>query len=130
MYGPFKILNIISPMAVCLCLPKTWEVHPVFNISLIEPFVKGKWDVDLNTVLKTSDTIQKTPEYEIDQVMGSTEKDGNVFYLVKWEGWPTQKYDTKKPFDSFYSVGAKEELRVFHSKNPDILKDSCHTDSP
>jgi hypothetical protein len=61
--------------------------------------------------------------------MGSTEKDGKILYLVKWKGWPTKKHWTREPFDSFYSVGEKEELRVFHSENPDAPRDSLLTDN-
>jgi hypothetical protein len=112
MYGPFEILDIISPTAVRLCLPKTWKIYSVLHVSLIEPFVKGNRDVDLNAVLKTSDPIESAPEYNIDKVMGSTEKDGKVLCLVKWRGWPAKKHWTREPFESFYSVGAKEELRL------------------
>jgi hypothetical protein len=82
MYGPFKIPDIISPMAVLLRLPKMWKIHPVCYVSLIEPFVKGNWDIDLNAILKTSDPMENAPEYDMDKVMGSTEKDGKVLYLL------------------------------------------------
>jgi hypothetical protein len=91
MYGPYEILDIISPTAVRLRLPKTWKIHPVFHVTLIELFVEGNRDVDLNAVLKTSDPIENAPEYDVDKVMGSTEKDGKVLYLVKWKGWPAKK---------------------------------------
>jgi hypothetical protein len=129
MYGPYEILDIISPTAVRLHLPKTWKIHPVFHVSLIEPFVKGNRDVDLNAVLKTSDPIENATEYDVDKVMGSTEKDSRVLYLVKWKRWPAKKHWTREPFDSFYPVGAKEEVRVFHSKNPDARRDSRLTNS-
>jgi hypothetical protein len=129
MYGPFEILDIISPTAVLLHLPKTWKIHPFFHVSLIEPFVKGNRDVNLNAVLKTSDAIENAPEYDVDKVMGSTEKEGKVLYLVKWKGWPAKKHRTREPFKSVYSVGTKEDLRVFHSKNPDTPRDSGLTDS-
>jgi hypothetical protein len=82
-YGPFEILDIISPMAGCFCLANTWKIHPVFHVSLIVLFVKGNRDVDLNAILKISDPIENAPEYEVDTVMASTEKDGKVLYLVK-----------------------------------------------
>jgi hypothetical protein len=129
MYGRFEIQDIISPTAVHLRFPKTWKIHPVFYVSLIEPFVKGNRDVDLNAILKTSDPITNAPDYDEDKVMGSTEKDGKVLYLVKWNGWPAKNHWTRKPLASFYSVGAKEELRVVYSKNPDTLRDSHLTDS-
>jgi hypothetical protein len=41
------------------------------------------------------------PEYIIDKVMGSTEKDGKVLYLVKWKSWPAKKHWTREPFESY-----------------------------
>jgi hypothetical protein len=61
--------------------------------------------------------------------MGSTEKDGKVLYLVKWKGGPPKKQWTREPFESCDSIGAKEKLIVFHSKNPDTPRDSHLTDS-
>jgi hypothetical protein len=79
MYGSFEILDIISPTALPLHLPKILKIHPVFHASLIEPFVNGNRDVDLNAVLKTSDLITNAGEYDIDKVMGSTQK--------RWQGF-------------------------------------------
>jgi hypothetical protein len=64
------------------------NIYPLFHVLFIEPFVKGNWDVDLNSILKTSDTFKNAPEYDFDKVMGSTDKDGKDGYLVKWKGWP------------------------------------------
>jgi hypothetical protein len=86
MYRPFEILDIISPTAVRRWISKTWKIHPVFHISLIEPFVKDNQDGDLNTVLNTSEHIDNAPDYDIDTDMGSTENDGKGLYLAKWKG--------------------------------------------
>jgi hypothetical protein len=72
--GPFEIHYIICPPVVCLRLTKTWKINPVFYGSLIDPFIMGNRDFDLNTILKTSDPIENPPEYHIDKVMGSTIK--------------------------------------------------------
>jgi hypothetical protein len=101
MYGPFEILDIISPIAVRRRLPNIWKIYPVFHVSLIELFVKGNQDVDLNAVLKTSNPIENAPEYDVDKVMGSTKKDRKVLYLVKWKSRPAKKQWTREPFDSF-----------------------------
>jgi hypothetical protein len=128
-FGLFEILDIISFTAVRLRLPTTWKIHPVFHVSLIEPFVKGNWDLDLNAILKTSDPIENAPEDDVDKVMRSTEKDWKVLYLVKSKGWPVKKHWTREPFDSLYSVGANEELSIFYSKNPDTQSHSRLTAS-
>ena len=41
MVGPFCVLNIISPMAVRLNLPKKWRIYNSFYISLLEPYRTG-----------------------------------------------------------------------------------------
>jgi hypothetical protein len=33
-YGPYEILDIISPTAIRFRLPKTSKIHPVFHVSL------------------------------------------------------------------------------------------------
>jgi hypothetical protein len=40
-YGPYDILDIISPMAVRLHLPMRSKIILVFHVSLIEPFIKA-----------------------------------------------------------------------------------------
>jgi hypothetical protein len=92
MYGPFEILDIISHTAVRLGLPNRWKIYSVFHVSLFDRFGKGNQDIDQNAVLKTSDPIENAPEYDVDKVMGSTEKDEKVSYRVKWKGWPAKKH--------------------------------------
>jgi hypothetical protein len=101
----------------------------VFICSLLELWVKANRDEDFNVVLKTSDHIANTTNYEADKVMGLTDKDRRVLYLVKWKVGPAKDHYTRQPLDSYYSVGAKEKLRVFHLTNPDALRDSHLTNS-
>jgi hypothetical protein len=125
MYGLYKILDIILPMGVDLCLAQTWKIKLVVQVSLIDPFLKGNHEVDLNVGLKTSDPIETACEYDLDKAMGSTENDRSILYLVKCKGWPAKKQWTREPVDSITSIGAKEELRVFYLKNLDTLRNSC-----
>ena len=39
-YGPFKILDAVSPVAFKLDLPVSWTIHPVFHASLLTPYVR------------------------------------------------------------------------------------------
>jgi hypothetical protein len=79
LYGPYEILDIIFPLAVPLYLPKTSKIYLVFHVSLLEPFVKDHRDVDLNAIRYSSDPIENASEYDIDKVMGSTDKDRRVY---------------------------------------------------
>ena len=41
MVGLFRILNVISPMAIRLNLLKKWRIHNSFYVSLLEPYRTG-----------------------------------------------------------------------------------------
>jgi len=38
LYGPFKILEQRGELAYKLELPESWKIHPVFHVSLLEPY--------------------------------------------------------------------------------------------
>jgi hypothetical protein len=78
MYGPFEICEFMSPRIGRLHLAKPWKIYPVFHVSLIEPCIKSNCDGDLNAILKTSDPIENAPDYDIEEVIGSTEQYGKV----------------------------------------------------
>jgi hypothetical protein len=112
--GLFKILEIICPTVIGLCLHKMWQMHQFFYISLIEPVIKGNWDVDLYDILKPSNSIENTPEYDVDKVTCLTPNSGKVAYLVNRKGRLETKPRTRKHFKNCLSVCAKEELGVIH----------------
>jgi hypothetical protein len=124
LYGPFEILELISQTAIRLRLPKTWKIHPIFHVSLIEPFITGGKEVNIDEILRSAEPVENAPEYDVHKIMGSSKKNGKVLYWVKWKGWPAKKNWTREPFDNFYSVGAQEELQKFRRNNPDAPRDS------
>ena len=34
--------------------------------------------------------LEDDDEWEVEEVKDKTTKDGQTYYLVKWEGWPTE----------------------------------------
>jgi len=38
LYGPFKVLERRESMAFKLKISPNWKIHPVFQISLVEPY--------------------------------------------------------------------------------------------
>ncbi len=38
-HGPFRIEEVISPVAYRLRLPPQWTIHPVFHASLLTPYI-------------------------------------------------------------------------------------------
>ena len=122
MVGPFRVLSVISPMAVRLDLPKKWRIHNSFHVSLLEPYRTGLQEApDPDQIMRDAEPVE-AEDYEIDEVKDSIYVEGDVVkYLVKWEGWPARKYWTWEPFEHFYHP---EPLSAFHRKFPDKPRDA------
>jgi hypothetical protein len=123
-HGPFQIEKVVSPLAVRLTLPRKLKIHNVFQVSLLEPYRVSNLQgpIDPSRILREADDIEQSEEYDIDEVLGSTQKGHRVLYLVKWLDYPDRRNWTEEPFDNF-SVGGLEKLREFYSKNPDAPRD-------
>ncbi|KAG6194812.1 hypothetical protein E4U35_000355 [Claviceps purpurea] len=67
-------------------------------------------------------------DYTVDEICDSRAFDGNVKYLVKWEGYPAQRHWTWEPFEHFLGDDAKMLLKKFAADNPDKPRDDrVHT---
>ncbi|TRX93690.1 hypothetical protein FHL15_005366 [Xylaria flabelliformis] len=62
--------------------------------------------------------VSTCEEYQVDVIKDSRKTQGQVKYLIKWQGWPAKKHWTWEPFDHLESDGAKAEARHFHKMNP------------
>jgi len=117
-HGPFQVEKVVSPLTVRLTLPRKWNIHNVFHVSLLEPhqISKHRAPPDPSKVLREADDIEQSVEYNVDKIVSSTKRGCRVMYLVKWLDYPDQRAWTEEPFDSFL-VGGREKLREFHRKN-------------
>jgi hypothetical protein len=72
MLGLFQIDKTISLMAVCLQLPESWTVYPVFHIKLLEPFwlQQGAPRPNLQEILAEIEGLLQ-PLYEVKEVIDS-----------------------------------------------------------
>jgi len=86
MLGPFEIVKKVSSLAYELKLPSNIGCHPVFHVSLLEPYYENEFADRNNRKRKniklTTDTIDKVPERIIDM---RTYRGKNRF-LVSWKG--------------------------------------------
>jgi hypothetical protein len=55
-------------------------------VSLIEPFITGGKEVNIDEILQSAAPVESAPEYDVAKIMGSSEKNRKVLYLVKWKG--------------------------------------------
>jgi hypothetical protein len=79
--------------------------------------------VNFEKVLDPADPIEADDEYHVEEVISSMESQSIVTYLVNLREFPAKKYWTHETYSSCYSVGAKKELKKFHSESPKALRD-------
>jgi len=83
--GKFRIKRLIGTNAYELELhPSTSKIHPVFQISLLEPY-------HLNNILGRYSPIPppvdfEEMEYHVEKIRTSNLRKGQVWYLVSWKG--------------------------------------------
>ena len=86
--GPFSIITMHGLNAAVLDLPHDWNLHPVFHVSLLKPFVPRPDSMDDLPPLPP--VIDGVPTYKVEQIL--THRDRSVGrktireYLIQWSG--------------------------------------------
>jgi hypothetical protein len=86
-YGPFKVIDVLSPITFKLQLPTAWKVHPVFHaselLSYLETEVHGP-----NYTEPPPDLIDGEEHYEVEAIIQHKGTGSRRKYLVTWVGYP------------------------------------------
>jgi hypothetical protein len=90
--GPFRILEVTSPVNYKLAIPEEWtkkRVHPVFHVSLLKRYVPGTESESSDPHIVDIQSSEEEPEYEVERIIGKRlGKDKQVEYLILWKGYP------------------------------------------
>ena len=114
-YGPFPITKQINPVTYQLTLPTTWQIHPVFHVSLLSPYTETNAH-GLNYSRPPPDLIEGEEFYEVEQIRDHWCHGWSrtLQYLIKWKGSP-ESDNTWEPADL---VLAPDLLRQYHKHRP------------
>jgi hypothetical protein len=87
-YGPFKIIKVISPVAVQLKLLAQWSIHLVFHTSLVMTYTEMPLHGP-NFTQPPPDLIDGEEEYEVEQIRShwTWGQCKTLQYLIKWKGY-------------------------------------------
>jgi hypothetical protein len=90
--GPFKILQVSSPVTYKLDIPAEWvrkRVHPVFHVSLLKRYIPGM-DIEYSgSHIVDIEPAEEEPEYEVERIIGKRlGKHKQLEYLILWKGYP------------------------------------------
>ena len=104
--GPFRIQDLVGKQAYRLTLPSSYQIHNVFHVSHLEPYERRHGD-ESAPILQPPELISDEEEYEVEEILGKRNYRKEIWYKVKWKGWP-EEYDQWIPDQD---MGGAQELR-------------------
>ena len=114
-HGPFKIIQVMSPVNYRLELPTQWSIHPVFHINLLTPYCETITHGP-NYQRLPPNLVDNEEEYRVEKIL-----DSRLFgwckrlqYLVKWAGYP----DSDNMWVDKDDVFAEDKVWEFKLSNP------------
>ena len=113
--GPFQVLEKIGTQAYKLDLPaKYGRIHPVFHVSLLEPWHSRGDDPEPQSV-----QIDDEEEWEVDEVLSKRVRKGETEYLIKWKDSPPYE-DSWEPSEHLENAkdAVKDYERATESRKP------------
>jgi hypothetical protein len=90
--GPGCNVDQIGPSAFKVDLPGLKNVHPVFHVSLLEPYNPSR--LIPHPEAPTHDTLREFGDdvYEVEEILDRKQNEDDQWtYLIKWAGYPDEE---------------------------------------
>jgi hypothetical protein len=116
-HGPFKVIQVMSPVNYRLELPTQWSIHDVCHTDLLTPYRETPTH-GANYQHPPPDLVDGVEEYEVERVLDSHRygRGRKLQYLIAWKGYP----DSDNQWVGWDDAeGAEEAIREFKHLNPD-----------
>ncbi|KAH7364987.1 hypothetical protein KP509_18G002100 [Ceratopteris richardii] len=108
----YQIGDKINPVTFKLQLPSTMRIHPVFHVSMLEPYhispLRGERPSP-SPPIETDDH----EEFEVEHVLDSRISRGRLEYLIHWKGYDISDRNWE-PVENLQRAPIK--VREFHKK--------------
>jgi hypothetical protein len=92
--GPFVVQEVVNPVTYRLHLPDSLKIHPVFHVSLLQPWHTDAEFPDHKDAAPPGPVVQEDDQYLVNQLLDKRRvRYGNkeiIQYLVRWEGYGPQ----------------------------------------
>jgi hypothetical protein len=113
-HGPFKIIKIVSPVAVQLEPPLQWSIHPMFHTSLITIYTETP-SHSPNFTQPPLDLIDGEAECEVEQIHShwTWGQRKTLQYLIKWKGYP----ESDNTWENADQIHAPTLIKLYHWTN-------------
>ena len=112
--GPFPVVKQINKVAYRLELPASMKIHPVFHVSLLEPYKESTLPGRVQEPPPPIE-IEGDEEFEVSEILDSRIHRRRLEYLVHWQGYDVSER-TWEPASNLEN--APEMIREFHRQYP------------
>ena len=112
--GPFPVVKQINKVAYRLELPASMKIHPVFHVSLLEPYKESTLPGRVQETPPPIE-IEGEEEFEVSEILDSRIHRRRLEYLVHWQGYEVSER-TWEPASNLDN--APEMIREFHRLYP------------
>ena len=116
--GPLTVTEVVGHhrQAYRLELPKSYRIHDVFHVSLLEPYHRRAGAVETLPPIE----VEGEEEFEVEAIVAHRETTKGRQYLVRWKGYA--------PVDDTWEgqanlQNAQEKLKAYHQRNPGALQE-------
>jgi hypothetical protein len=113
--GPYLVIKQINDVAFRLELPPSMNIHPVFYVSLLEPykesFIPSKFQIPPLPV-----EIEGQEKFEVSEILDSRIIRRKMEYLIQWQGYDINER-TWEPVANLRH--APEMLQEFYRRYPE-----------
>lgn len=123
--GPFMVEKVVSPVAYKLKLPKSLRIHPVFHVSLLQPWHK---DTVFTSHVDTAAShpppvVPEDDQYLVEALLDKRNSRGKVEYLVRWKGYGPED-DMWRPASDIEQSLIAEYAASHHGQLPTVRRSS------
>ena len=113
---PFRVLEVVgnTKLAYKLELPAQMQIHPVFHVSLLEPYRESMLPGRIQATPQPVE-VEGQLEYEVAWLLDSKIERWRLKYLVDWVGYGPEEL-TWEPVENM--VHAADAVADFHREYP------------
>lgn len=115
--GPWRIIDLKTPLVAKLDLPSHWRIDNNFHVSLLKPAYVGFLSQQQSQPPPVVISNEDSSTYEVESILDSRIRRNKLQYLVRWTGYEDTTWEPIKNLS-----GCRELVNEFHKLYPNAAR--------